>query len=334
MSMNRTLLPGLAVLAVIGLAGQALAALVPGVDGLIVTICIGIVVGNGLGIPDWAHPGVDTHKLWLEVGIVVMGARVALDRILTAGPVILALVVGTVVVTVLLVETLARVVYSIPEEIGTLLAAGSGICGVSAVVAVAESIDIDDSDIAYAATTVLLFDSATIFVYPLVGHLLDLSSPVFGVWAGLTMFSTGPVTAAGFAFSKAAGQWALVVKLARNSLIGVAAIIYAVVYGRRDDEPTASARPSHWQFFWETFPKFVFGFLTVMLIANVGVLDGAQITSLSHASNYAFLLAFAGVGLEFQLEELRETGYQPVLTVLSGLVIMSTTVLVLVELLF
>lgn len=345
--MRRTFVPGLAVLLGVGLLARLVASAV-GLNYLIVTILLGLLIGNVYGVPDWARPGVETHKVWLEAGIVVMGASVALDRIVAAGPTILLLVVVTVATTILAVELLARVVFSIHEETGSLLAAGSGICGVSAVVAIAESIDVDETHVAYAAATVLLFDSTTLFVYPLVGHALGLSNTVFGIWAGLTMFSTGPVTAAGFTFSKTAGEWALLVKLTRNSMIGLAAIAYALYYARRTGEPsrtdgdneingsdrTAAEAPSDWRFLWNTFPKFVLGFVAVLLVANLGLLSGAQITSLSNASDWAFLLAFAGLGLETRLDELRSTGYEPILVVLLALLVVATAMLVVVQALF
>ncbi len=338
--MKRTVVPGIVALLAIGLAARSLTSVIPGVNYLIVTILLGLLVGNTYGVPEWARPGVETHKMWLEAGIVVMGASVALDRVVAAGPTILLLVVATVTTTILLVELLARLVFSIHEETGSLLAAGSGICGVSAVVAIAESIRVEENHIAYAAATVLLFDSTTLFVYPAVGHALGLSSTVFGIWAGLTMFSTGPVTAAGFSFSKTAGQWALLVKLTRNSLIGLAAIAYAVYYARRtdDDGPdttnNSESVPGGWRFLWKTFPKFVFGFLAVLIVANLGLLSGQQITSLSNASDWAFLLAFAGLGLETRLDELRSTGYKPILVVFVSLIAVATVMLFVVQTLF
>jgi uncharacterized integral membrane protein (TIGR00698 family) len=334
--MRRTFVPGVVALLAVGLLARLVASVVPGLNYLIVTILIGLFIGNVYGIPDWARPGVETHKVWLEAGIVVMGASVALDRVVAAGPTILLLVVATVTTTILVVEFLARLVFSIHEETGSLLAAGSGICGVSAVVAIAESIDVDETHVAYAAATILLFDSTTLFVYPVVGHVLGLSNTVFGIWAGLTMFSTGPVTAAGFTFSKTAGEWALLVKLTRNSMIGLAAIVYAVYYARRTGGPdeTADGVTRDWRFLWNTFPKFVLGFLAVLLVANLGLLSGAQITSLSNASDWAFLLAFAGLGLETRLGELRETGYKPILVVLLSLLVVATAMLVVVKALF
>ncbi|WP_254533971.1 YeiH family protein [Natrinema gelatinilyticum] len=332
--MKRTLLPGLLLLLVIGVTARLLASAIPAANVLIITIILGLITGNTYGIPDWATAGVGTHKIWLKVGIVVMGASVALDRVVAAGPTILLLAVVTVATTVLVVELLARFVFSIHEETGSLLAAGSSICGVSAVVAIAESISADKTHIAYAATTVLLFDAVTLFVYPLIGHALDLSSTVFGIWAGLTMLSTGPVTAAGFAFSDTAGQWALVVKLIRNSLIGFAAIAYALHYASQSTTDTAEGISSRTRFLWDTFPKFILGFLGLVIVANLNLLSSQQIASLLNASDWAFLLAFAGLGLEIQLDDFRSTGYRPVLVVLIGLLVTATTTLLVVTTLF
>lgn len=338
--MRRTLVPGLLLLLGIGLAARLVAAVVPAAHHLVVAIALGFLLGNTYGIPDWARRGVGTHGVALELGIVVMGASVALDRVVAAGPTILLLVAVTVVLTVVAVELLARYVFGVDEETGSLLAAGSGICGVSAVVATAGSIAADETRVAYAAATVLLFDSLTIVLYPLVGHALGLSSTVFGIWAGLTMFSTGPVTAAGFAFSQAAGEWALLVKLARNSLIGLAAVAYAMYYARRrgteaaDGADDAGGDASDWRFLWETFPKFVVGFLVVLVVANLGLLSGRQIASLSNLSDWAFLLAFAGLGLEIRLDELRSAGPRPVLTVFVALFVVATAMLLVVQTMF
>lgn len=324
MNSRESVLPGVGLLITIGLVARAVASVIP-ISHLIIAILIGLIVGNAYGVPRWATAGVETNKLWLEAGIVVMGAGVALDRVIAAGPTILLLVGATVVTTIVTVEVLARGLFGIREKIGSLLAAGSGICGVSAVVATAGSIKANEKQIAYAAATILLFDTVTLFVYPVIGHVLGLSDIVFGIWAGLTMFSTGPVAAAGFAFSNAAGEWALLVKLTRNTLIGVAAIGYALYYLRKSGgDTTEKAVPGGWSYLWESFPKFVLGFLTVMVIANAGVFTHGQLISLEHASDWLFLFAFAGLGLEIRLDELRSTGLKPVLVVLVSLVSMST----------
>jgi len=161
----------------------------------------GFVATNTVGVPDRLEPGIATHKLWLGGGIVLMGASISLETVLEVGGPVLLLVVGVTTTTLLTVELLARNVFGLADRLGSLLAAGASICGVSAVVAVAGAVRAPEEQTAYAAATVLLFDAITIVVYPIVGDLLNLSGTVFGAWAGVSMFSTGPVVAVGFAHS-------------------------------------------------------------------------------------------------------------------------------------
>lgn len=336
-AVRRSLLPGLGLLLALGLAARLLASVTPA-NHLVLAILLGLLIGNTVGIPSLTRAGVGTHKLWLKTGIVLTGASVALDRVAAAGPRVLVLVAGVVTVTLLLVEVLSRLAFRIDDETGSLLAAGSGICGVSAVVAVAESIDADEAAVAYAATTVLLFDALTLIAYPLVGAALGLPDRVFGIWAGLTMFSTGPVTAAGFAVSETAGEWAVLVKLTRNAAIGVVAVAYAVLYARGRAQGREAVHGDATQGLlgriWEPFPKFVLGFVAVVAVANLGLLGPTDVTSLTNAADWLFLLAFVGLGLEIRLSELRETGYRPVLVVLVALLVVSSAGLAVVRFAF
>jgi len=317
----RRLAPGLGVLLALGLLARGITAIIPIGSHLIVVIGLGVFMANTLGIPDWAVAGVKTHSLWLEVGIILMGVTIAFQQVVDAGLQVLLIVGVAVCATVLTVEVLAREFFDIPEKIGSLLAAGSGICGVSAVAAVAGSIKPDQQQIAYAAATVLLFDAITLIIYPTVGHLLGLSDFVFGIWAGTTMFSTGPVTAAGFAYSRNAGEWAVLVKLTRNAFIGVVVIGYVLYYSRRG---STDATVDHtWRYLWESFPKFIIGFVVLMILGSAGVLSDTQITALDNASNWLFLVAFAGLGLSIDIGELRESGIKPVGVVSISLLLVS-----------
>ena len=317
----RRLAPGLGVLFALGLLARGITAIIPIGSHLIVVIGLGVFMANTLGIPDWAVAGVKTHSLWLEVGIILMGVTIAFQQVVDAGLQVLLIVGVAVCATVLTVEVLAREFFDIPEKIGSLLAAGSGICGVSAVAAVAGSIKPDQQQIAYAAATVLLFDAITLIIYPTVGHLLGLSDFVFGIWAGTTMFSTGPVTAAGFAYSRNAGEWAVLVKLTRNAFIGVVVIGYVLYYSRRG---STDATVDHtWRYLWESFPKFIIGFVVLMILGSAGVLSDTQITALDNASNWLFLVAFAGLGLSIDIGELRESGIKPVGVVSISLLLVS-----------
>lgn len=310
-------LPGIVVLCLGALVAHSLSLLV-GVNELLLAIGIGVVLANTVGVPDRVRTGTQTHKIWLAAGIVLLGASLSTNAILETGSTALFLMLGIVTVTLLSVELMARNVAGVTEQFGSLLAAGTSICGVSAVVAVGGAVRAGETQIAYAAGVVLLMDGITIVVYPIIGALLGLSDVVFGVWTGVSMLSTGPAVAVGFAHSDTAGQWATVTKLARNALIGVVALGYASYYARRGSGTSTSLRT-----IWANFPKFVLGFLVLVGLASAGAFSPDQQASIANAVDWLFLLAFVGLGTEIRMGDLREIGATPVFVVFTAVVVAS-----------
>jgi len=317
-------LPGVALLAALGVLAVVLAGVVPLVDALVFAVAVGAVAGNVAEVPEWIGRGVEQYKLLLEVGIVLLGASIPLAAVVDAGATVLALVVGTVAVGLLLVEAVSRTGTSLAHRSGSLLAAGASICGVSAAVAVAGSIDADEELLGYVAGGILFFDAVTLVAFPLVGGGLGLSDRVFGVWAGLSMFSTGPVAAAGFSYSPSAGEWATLTKLVRNALIGVVAVGYAVVYAGADESARDAGRL---RTLWGEFPKFLIGFVVVVAVANAGLLSVASLAALETASTWLFVVAFVGVGFEMRVADVRRAGPAPLVVLLVYLVVVGSLTL-------
>lgn len=323
------LIPGFLVLVAIAVLASVTAAELPFGNALVFAVVAGAVIGNTVAIPDWVTPGLRLHKLLLETGIVLLGAQLTLQQVTTAGPVIILLAMVAVAFGILFVELLSRQVFHLPSKTSSLLAAGSAICGVSAVVAVAGSIDAREEQIAYAAGTILLFDAVTLIVFPVVGGLFDMSGKLFGVWSGLSMFSTGPVAAAGFAHSEVAGRWATITKLVRNSFIGIAAVAYSLWYTA---DSTTDGYSVDVRGLWGEFPKFLVGFLLVMGIANTGIIPSGQLSSIEAVSDWLFLLAFAGLGFDIRASEMKTAGLLPLLTVLFYVITVSVVMFGIVSL--
>lgn len=324
----RQFLPGGIVLCVGALLAHGIAILT-GLNHLLVAIGLGFALANGIGVPARLRPGIATHSLWLAGGIVLMGTSLTLETVLEVGGAVLLLVVLVSGLTIGTVELLARNVFGLADRLGSLLAAGAGICGVSAVVAVAGAIRAREDQIAYAAATVLLFDALTLLVYPIAGDALNLSGLVFGIWAGASMFSTGPVVAVGFAHSEVAGQWATMTKLTRNALIGVVVLGYASYYARSESGGRPSVRT-----LWNEFPTFVLGFFALMILSSAGVFSSTQQAVLEELYGWLFSLAFVGLGTEIRLAALRRTGVTPAFVILVSLCVTSTLSLAALVLLF
>jgi uncharacterized integral membrane protein (TIGR00698 family) len=325
LSSLRAVAPGVALLVILGALARVTSQVLPVASELVVAVVLGIAITNLVDVPERFRPGIETHAFWLAAGIVLMGARVSLSTLLDTGPVLVALVLAVAAGTLVLVELLAAFVFDVDGKLGSLLAAGASVCGVSAAVAVAGSIRANQDDVAFAAGTILLFDVVTLVAYPVVGDLLALPERVFGVWAGLTMFSTGPVTAAGFAFGDVAGRWATVTKLTRNLLIGAVVAGYSVRYADPDGD-ALSVRG-----LWRTFPKFVLGFFVVVVLTSSAIVPDAVTAQVEAGYRALFLLAFAGLGLGVDAADLRSTGSTPIALVLTALVATSALALVAVQ---
>lgn len=323
-------LPGLAALALVAVSAHALAARLPLVNALVLSVALGAAIANLVDLPTRLDAGIERHDLLLEIGIVLLGASVPLESLLGAGEVVVGMVVATVAFGIGLVEALSRWVFPLARREGSLLAAGASICGVSAVVAVGRGIDADRSTLAYVTGAVLLFDAVTLVAFPAIGGLLGLPDRAFGVWAGLSMFSTGPVAAAGFAVSPEAGRWATITKLARNALIGAVVAGYAVAYAR-EASSEASTPMAHAAAVWSRFPKFLVGFFVVVLLANAGVFSAEGLAAVKATSDWLFALAFSGVGFSIRIGEMRAAGVRPLavllvyLLVVGGLTLMAVT---------
>lgn len=334
----RTYLPGIALLVICALCSWLVAPIIPGLDELLVAVLVGFLLSNLIGIPDWASDGMASHKILLGSAIVLMGASLSLEAITQNGPFVFLLTLCVISFTLVFVELISRNIFEVDRKLSALLAAGSGICGVSAVVAVAGSIRACEEHVIYATTTILLFDAITLVAYPVIGRILSIPSQIFGIWAGVSMFSTGPVIAAGFAHSETAGQWATLTKLTRNVFIGVVALGYATYYVRTQVDETGTdgdgKSTSQLRELWKRFPKFIAGFVIVMLLASAGIFSHDQIQTIETVYDWLFLLAFVGLGAELTVTEFKHAGFQPILIVFMALCTVSILSLTVLSLIF
>lgn len=319
--------PGFGVLFGIAIIARTIGGEVTVLSPLLLAIAFGVIVANTYEIPEWAKPGVQCHKLFLETGIVLLGIRLTVGDLLDTGAVIVLLASVVVIFGTVYFELIASTLFDLENRARAILAAGISVCGVSAVIAVAGAVDADEIDVTYAIATVLLFDAITLIVVPPLAGVMGIPDRIFGVWAGLTLFSTGPTAAVGFSVSETAGQWATITKLVRNSFIGVLAVVYAVRFA------TASSNRTSAKQIWRQFPKFLLGFLVIVLIANAGVLSSGTITQVETTREWLFALTFVGLGFDIEFSRLRSASIQPVVLVAVHLLTVGVLTFVAVELL-
>jgi uncharacterized integral membrane protein (TIGR00698 family) len=314
-------LPGVALLFGIGYAGKWAEASVktygrahhlalPNIEYVLWAILFGLVVGNVLaGVRRFAivRPGVDTYEFFLKVGIALLGVRFLLSDIAKMGGLSLGLVVLEFAIAGTLMVWLGRA-FGLGPKLTALLAVGSSVCGVSAIIATQGAIDADDEDTSYAIGAILALGAVGLFLFPAIGHALHMTDHAFGMWVGLAIDNTAEVTAAGALYSDEAGKWAVLAKTVRNATIGFVVLGVAIYFAARARKTLEGSRAG---LVWSKFPKFVLGFLVISALASARVLGPSDIASIANLSRWAFLLTFAGVGLKTNFAELRRQGLRP-----------------------
>jgi uncharacterized integral membrane protein (TIGR00698 family) len=303
---------------------------VPDIEYVLWAILIGLVIANTVGVHRIFQPGVATYQFWLKVGIVALGSRFVLGDVLKLGGTSLIQILIDMFVAGAIILTAARL-FGLSGKLGSLLAIGTSICGVSAIVASRGAIRARNSDVSYAIAAILALGAVALFTLPPLGHAIGLSDHEFGLWAGLAVDNTAETTATGYLFSDEAGKIAVLVKSTRNALIGFVVLGFALYWaakGQADElAPGVRAKAA---FVWDKFPKFVLGFLTVSAIATAHLLSKGQLASLGNVSKWAFLLTFAGVGLSTDIRQIARTGWRPLVVAVIGLVVVATVSLLLV----
>src|SRR5258706_15444103 len=170
-------------------------------------IVLGMALSNAWALPKWLQPGIKfSVKKILPLGIVLVGARLNFGEMLKVGGDALMLSVLETVVALVLLLALTRLL-KLPGKLGVLLGVGTAICGGTAIVATAPVIEAEEKDVVFSVATVTLLRLIAMFTLPLIGHLLDLRSNAFGIWAGLAIHQTPQVIAAGFSYRPAGAAY-------------------------------------------------------------------------------------------------------------------------------
>jgi uncharacterized integral membrane protein (TIGR00698 family) len=330
-------IPGILLLAAVGYAGKLLEQNVssyakahhwvfPNIEYVLWAILLGLLISNTVGVPEIFRSGVATYEFWLKAGIVLLGSRFLLGDILKLGGISLGLVAIEITGAIAFMTLLGRL-FHLKPKLTTLLAVGSAVCGVSAIIATKGAIDADDEDSSCSIAAILALGALALFTFPLIGHVLHLSDRAYGLWAGLAVDNTAEATAAGALYSDAASKLAVLVKSTRNAMIGFVVLAYAIYWASQGQAKAVGNKAA---FLWQKFPKFVLGFLFISVLATYHFFTKDQVGALANLSRWAFLLTFAGVGLRTNFREMRKQGLRPFAVGAIGEVVIAAFTLALV----
>ncbi len=320
-------LPGIGLAASVAAAAFALKALglpvVANFSPLMLAILIGMTVRNLVGRPEAARAGLAAAlRTPLRLGIVLLGLQVTLAEILAIGWAGLAILTFAVSATFLFTIWMGRQL-GVPRGLTTLIAAGTGVCGASAIVAANTVVRDEDESVAYALATVTLFGTIAMFGYPVLASALPLGELAYGLWSGASVHEVAQVVAAGFARGEASGEFATVTKLARVLMLAPLVLLMGLWAHRLSSRSDAGSGRA-------PMPWFVFGFVGMVLLAGTGWIEAEWRSSANLVTQALLAFALAAVGLETDLRKLVAQGWRPLALGAAATTFISTSTLILI----
>lgn len=320
--------PGLLLTAVIAALSFGLRML-PGVaifSPMILAIALGMVLHNSIGTPKLAKPGVMfSLRRVLRFAIILLGLQLTAEQVVEVGAGGIAVIAATLVCTFLFTTWLGRMI-GVDRKLSELIAAGTSICGASAVIATNTVTDAHDEDVAYAVACVTVFGSIAMFVYPLLPGLLHLDAHAYGLWAGASIHEIAQVMAAAYQYGQQAGDAAAVAKLSRVAMLAPVVIVLGILGTRRmnseDRTRPAAKAPMPW---------FVLGFIALVGVNSVITVPADAKVVIVSVTTFLLSMALAAMGLETDVAKLRAKGIRPLILGLAAFLFVATFSLGLVE---
>ncbi|MEI3844530.1 MULTISPECIES: YeiH family protein [unclassified Microbacterium] len=299
--------PGLGLTALIAAASTEIGGLAPVVGSALPALLIGVAISL------WRRPGAlfapglaVSARLLLQTAVVLLGVQMSVAEVLRVGLESLPVMLTSLAVCLLGAWALGRAL-RVERRLTTLIGVGTGICGASAIAAVSPVIAATGAEIAYAMTTIFLFNVLAVVLFPLLGHALQLDPHTFGLLAGTAVNDTSSVVAAAAVYGSAALGFAVVVKLVRTLMIIPISVGLSIAEARRHSRgrrltPRGIVRLVPW---------FLVGFLLVAAVTSTGIVPASVRDGLSVMSGFLIAMALAAIGLSTDVAALRRAGWRP-----------------------
>jgi uncharacterized integral membrane protein (TIGR00698 family) len=333
----RAIAPGFALALGVAAVATVVGEYVPLVGSAVPGAVIGAVVALTLKPGARLTPGLKWSSTFvLQCSVVLLGAQLSIAEAARVGVSSLPVMLGTLAVCLGAAWLYGRLL-GVPRDLRTLIGVGTGICGGSAIAAVSPVIEAASTDVAYAISTIFLFNIAAVLAFPLLGHALGMSQQSFGLFAGTAVNDTSSVVATATTYGAAATSHAVVVKLVRTLMIIPICLGLAALTARRPrlaspgaatataqpaaapQAPAALAAPAENQVrlsprrVLKLVPWFLIGFVLVAAVNSTGIIPSGAHDPLQHASVFLVAVALSAIGLSTNVAALRKAGPKPLL---------------------
>ncbi len=257
-----------------------------------------------------------TSSRILKTAIIFMGASLSISQVLSVGKISLLVMIFTLF-TAFVGGYFIGKLFKMDWKLSSLISAGTGICGGSAIAALAPTIKAKTTDVAYAISSTFLFDVVMVIIFPIMGRYFGMNDFGFGLWTGTAVNDTSSVVAAAYAFSDAAGQFAIIVKLTRTLSIIPVVLIFSYIRHKTEKTEGEKVKIS------TIFPFFILIFLLMVVLRSVGFISPAFADILSNISKFLMVMSLGAIGLNTSFKEVYKSGFLPMLHgfIISALVV-------------
>lgn len=322
-------LPGLMLSAAIAIASIELGSLpwlqMHGMSGLTLAIVLGILLGNTLypRLASRCGKGVAYSKQsLLRLGVILYGLRLTFQDIGQVG------LAGVVIDALTLTSTFALAIFigikllKLERDTAILIGAGSAICGAAAVMACEPVVRAKSEQVTVAVSTVVVFGTLAIFVYPLLYQLnlhwpvLSASTSRFGIYAGSTIHEVAQVVAAAHSISQSAANMAVIEKMGRVMMLAPFLLLLSAFLTRgrnvaaREADAMHKGRPQAARL---VIPWFAFVFIFVVVLNSSVSMPPAARSALLGIDTLLLSMAMAALGLTTHVSAVRRAGFKPLI---------------------
>jgi uncharacterized integral membrane protein (TIGR00698 family) len=300
------------------------------VSPVMLAIILGLLIGVVVRKPKVLTPGIKfAIKKILRLGIILLGIRLTIFDVLKLGvfgvPIVVLCIVGALMITTWINNKL-----KLPERLGTLIAVGTSICGVTAIVAASPAIDAEEEETAYAIAVITIFGLFATLVYPYLAHIIFAGNTMqVGMFLGTSVHETAQVVGAGQIYADIYSQpdaldAAIITKLVRNVFMAGVIPFMAYYYARKAHDGNFKGEKTS---FAKLFPVFILGFLAMAVLRSLGdagINAGRQafglignnswsevIALIKNFAEICLVIALAGVGLSTDFHSFKALGVKP-----------------------
>lgn len=242
-------------------------------------------------------------KYLLQYSVVGLGFGMNLHASLASGKEGMEFTIISVIGTLLIGWVIGRHILKINRDTSYLISSGTAICGGSAIAAVGPVLKAKDSDMSVALGTIFILNAIALFIFPAIGHALNMSQQDFGTWAAIAIHDTSSVVGAGAAYGEEALRIATTIKLTRALWIIPIALFTSFIFKSKGQRIS--------------IPWFIFFFILAMIF-NTYVLDttetGAVIgASINEFARKTLTITLFFIGASLSRDVLKAVGIKPLI---------------------